>query len=94
MSPKSFEMNPELFGQVSQQLFVKSQYDTAAAVVCATLLLTQRLWYQYLPISDNIPNHIWYQVPQQFSDNSTVSGAEKNKSRNIHHVFCAQVSNC
>lgn len=86
-------MYPDLVGQTSQQLFVQSKYDTAAAVICATLLLTQRLWYRYLPISDNIPKHVWYEVPQQSSGGSTVSGSEKTESRNVYHVFSKQVSN-
>lgn len=86
-------MYPDLVGQTSQQLFVQSKYDTAAAVIFATLLLTQRLWYRYLPISDNIPKHVWYEVPQQSSDNSAVSGSEKTESRNVYHVFSKQVSN-
>lgn len=87
-------MYPETFGQFKQQLFVQSKYDTAVAVICASLLLTQRLWYRYLPIADNIPESIWDQVPQKSWGNSTVSKAKKNESQNVHHVFSKQVSSC
>lgn len=85
-------MDSQIIGTCSQSLWSHTKLDTAAACVLATLVLTQRLWYRYLPISDNIPEEFWHQVPQESSDHQAVTDDEKNKLRDIRHVFSEQVS--
>lgn len=67
--------------------------DIIIAVVFTAFAVTQKLWAQHLPISDDIPEHFWHQIPQKASSQSS-SLAVQVKSRNVKHVFTQHVSWC
>lgn len=40
-------------------------FDMAIAILAVTFVLTQRLWFPYMPIADNISEDFWAWIPQQ-----------------------------
>lgn len=65
--------------------------DIAIAVALTALALSQKFWLRYVPISENIPDHFWLQVPQQSSGHLALLKT-RAESRNIKHVFSEFVS--